>query len=136
MVSKLYGVNVTIIIVVFILYCVVLYCIVLYCIVLYCIVLYCIVYKNNDDDDVLLMKGSSEGIVFAVEMPNVTKIIERAVRNDSMLPLADSSCQSTKESMRMTGGKCLEELLRGMALKIDVERVCLHISLISKLPYQ
>ena len=41
--SKLYGVNATIIIFVFVLYCIVLYCIVLYCIVLYCIVLYCIV---------------------------------------------------------------------------------------------
>ena len=37
---KLYGVNATIIIFVFVLYCVLLYCIVLYCIVLYCIVLY------------------------------------------------------------------------------------------------
>ena len=41
--SKLYGVDATIIIFVFVLYCIVLYCIVLYCIVLYCIVLYCIV---------------------------------------------------------------------------------------------
>ena len=32
--SKLYGVNATIIIFVFVLYCIVLYCIVLYCIVL------------------------------------------------------------------------------------------------------
>ena len=36
MASKLYGVNATIIIFVFVLYCIVLYCIVLYCIVLYC----------------------------------------------------------------------------------------------------
>ena len=36
---KLYGVNATIIIFVFVLYCIVLYCIVLYCIVLYCIVM-------------------------------------------------------------------------------------------------
>ena len=58
MASKLYGVNATIIIFLFLLYfivlfcivlycnvllCIVLYCIVLYCIVLYCIVLYCIV---------------------------------------------------------------------------------------------
>ena len=43
MASKLYGVDATIIIFVFVLYCIVLYCIVLYCIVLYCIVLYCIV---------------------------------------------------------------------------------------------
>ena len=45
MASKLYGVNATIIIFVFVLYCIVLYCIyciLLYCIVLYCIVLYCI----------------------------------------------------------------------------------------------
>ena len=41
--SKLYGVNATIIIFVFVSYCIVLYCIVLYCIVLYCIVSYCIV---------------------------------------------------------------------------------------------
>ena len=41
MVSKLYGVNATIIIFVFVLYCIVLYCIVLYCIVLFCFVLYC-----------------------------------------------------------------------------------------------
>ena len=41
--SKLYGVNATIIIFVFVLYCFVLYCIVLYCIVLFCIVLYCFV---------------------------------------------------------------------------------------------
>ena len=39
--SKLYGVNATIIIFVFVLYCIVFYFIVLYCIVLYCIVLYC-----------------------------------------------------------------------------------------------
>ena len=39
--SKLYGVNATIIIFVFVLYCIVLYCIVLYCIVLYFILLYC-----------------------------------------------------------------------------------------------
>ena len=48
MASKLYGVEATIIIFVFVLYlyCIVLYCIVLYCIVLYlyCIVLYCIVF--------------------------------------------------------------------------------------------
>ena len=43
MASKLYGVDATIIIFVFVLYCIVLYCIVLYCIVLYRIVLYCIV---------------------------------------------------------------------------------------------
>ena len=42
MASKLYVVNATIIIFVFVLYCIVLYCIVLYCIVLYFIVLYCI----------------------------------------------------------------------------------------------
>ena len=41
--SKLYGVDATIIIFVFVLYCIVLYCILLYCIVFYCIVLYCIV---------------------------------------------------------------------------------------------
>ena len=46
MASKLYGVDATIIIFVFVLYCIVLYCIVLYCIVLYCIVLYCI-HENN-----------------------------------------------------------------------------------------
>ena len=40
MASKLYGVDATIIIFVFVLYFIVLYCIVLYCIVLYCIVLY------------------------------------------------------------------------------------------------
>ena len=33
--SKLYGVNATIIIFVFVLYCIILYCIVLYCIVLF-----------------------------------------------------------------------------------------------------
>ena len=43
MASKLYGVNATIIIFMFVLYCIVLYCIVLYCIVMYCIVSYCIV---------------------------------------------------------------------------------------------
>ena len=41
--SKLYGVNASMIIFVFVLYCIVLYCILLYCIVLYFIVLYCIV---------------------------------------------------------------------------------------------
>ena len=41
--SKIYGVNATIIIFVFVLYCIVLYCIVLYCIMLYCIVLFCFV---------------------------------------------------------------------------------------------
>ena len=45
--SKLYGVNATILIFVFVLYCIVLYCIVLCCIVLYCIVLYCIVLYCN-----------------------------------------------------------------------------------------
>ena len=42
-VSKLYGVNATIVIFVFVLYCFVFYCIVLYYIVLYCTVLYCTV---------------------------------------------------------------------------------------------
>ena len=45
--SKLYGVNATIIILVFVLYCIVLYCIVLYCIVLYYIVFYCNVRRNE-----------------------------------------------------------------------------------------
>ena len=40
--SKLYGVNDTLIIFVFVLYFTVLYCFVLYCIVLFCIALYCI----------------------------------------------------------------------------------------------
>ena len=47
MASKLYGVNTSIIIFVFVLYCILLYCIVLYCIVLYCIVLYCIVFMMD-----------------------------------------------------------------------------------------
>ena len=55
--SKLYGVNATILIFVFVLYCI--DCIILDCIILYCIILYCIVFvikKGTLDDGFYLMQ--------------------------------------------------------------------------------